>query len=117
MQNLEVLINKFRDEMKAVYKDKLERIVMHDNWPGENLNGEPAIVFMTVLKQETVSAFDEIKMLADKLWAITNDTGVAFQCVPISTQIYYFVKSPLLYRIRKQGKEIYDGKSRGKFAA
>ena len=115
MQNLELLIDKFRDEMKAIYKDKLERIVMSDYWPNENFMDEAGIVFVPVLKQDIVSAPDEINKMADKLWSLWNDTGIAFVCAPISTQIYYFVKSPLLYRVRKQGKEIYDGTKRSKY--
>ena len=100
------IINEFKQAVKEIYGSRLDKIVLYGSYARGDFHKESDIDILVVLKDEEVSFTKELARVSDITWDIWEKTLVNIHFLPMAAKKFYTAKTPLLYWVRKEGKEI-----------
>jgi predicted nucleotidyltransferase len=100
------LINDFKQAMKDIYSDRLDKVILYGSYARGDSTEDSDIDFLVVLKDKQISASQEINRVGDVLWSLWDRSLINIHFLPMTAERFYHAKSPLLYWVRKEGKEI-----------
>ena len=100
------IIPQFKQAMSEIYGPRLERVVLYGSYARGDFHDESDLDFMVVLKDAKVSASSEIKRVSDVLWSLWEKSHTTIHFLPITSNKFHTGQTPLLYWIRKEGRDI-----------
>ncbi len=96
------VLEEFKKEIKKLYGDRLERIVLYGSYARGDATEDSDIDLLVVLKGK-VSPGEEIDRMIDIITDINLKYGILISVYPVSEEVYKKTKSPLLINVRKEG--------------
>ncbi|MDB5284224.1 MAG: polymerase subunit beta [Bacteroidota bacterium] len=100
------IINEFKQAIKEIYGGRLEKIVLYGSYARGDFHKDSDIDILVVLKDDEVSFSEELKRVSDITWNIWERTFRNVHFLPMASNKFHTAKTPLLYWVRKEGKEI-----------
>ncbi len=100
------IITQFKQEMHKLYGQRLYKIILFGSYARGDFHPDSDIDFLVVLNDESVQSIDEKKRIRQILEEWSEEMSYFISPLPINKHDYLKKQSPLLFFIRKQGKEI-----------
>lgn len=103
MKNWNLIAQRFKTLLQAVYGERLERVVVFGSYARDEQRPDSDLDVLVVLKDEYLSAFDEIDRITEATFELILETGVDISYHPMTKSQFEKGQSPLLFFIRKEG--------------
>jgi len=100
------VINQFKTVIHNIYGDRLDKIVMYGSRARGDFKEDSDFDFLVILKDGTLPASEEAMQVSDFVYELWEKTFLRIHFLPMAAQKFYNAKTPLLYWVRKEGKEI-----------
>lgn len=96
----------FKEEMRRLYGERLHKIILFGSYARGDFHQESDMDFLVVLNDENIKSLNEKKVIRQTLEKWSEEMSYFISPLPISKTDYLQKQSPLLFFIRKEGKEI-----------
>ena len=101
------IIPQFKNAARKIYGEQLDKIVLFGSRARGDFKNDSDFDFLVVIKDDNLTISKEAnKKISDFVYDIWEKTYIRIHALPMSAQKFYSAKTPLLYWIRKEGKEI-----------
>jgi len=102
MKKIDRIIKEFKEKNKKLYGNRLKGLVLYGSWArGEGT--EHSDIDLAVILEGEVIPGKEIDKMIDIITEIGLKYKILISVYPVSENIFYTAKSPLLINIRKEG--------------
>lgn len=100
--NIQTIIHQFKKEIKKIYGNQLEKIILYGSWANGTATNDSDIDLMVVLKGK-ISPGREIDRMIDCITDLNLKYDTLLSVVPVSDEIYTYIDSPLMLNVRREG--------------
>ncbi len=100
------VIIQFKNAIHHIFGERVDKIVLYGSRARGDFSEDSDFDFLVVLNDETLPAAKESNQIADFVYDLWEHTYLRIHCLPMTAQKFYNAKTPLLYWVRKEGKEI-----------
>lgn len=100
------IVTRFKEEMQKLYGDRLHKIVLFGSYARGDFHEESDMDLLVVLNDENVRSLSEKKIIRHIIEKWSEEMSYFISPLPISKNDYLQKQSPLLFFIRKEGKEV-----------
>ena len=100
--NVQTIIDEFKGEIKKIYEDRLVNVILFGSWARGTATEDSDIDLIVVLKGK-VSPGREIDRMIDCITDINLKYDTLISVVPVSSDTYSNVNSPLMLNVRQEG--------------
>ena len=107
MLSQQEIIARVKTGLERLYGERLERIILYGSRARGDNREDSDFDFMVVLKGGPIEGVEEIFGTIDKVsYPIWEEKYLKINCFHIDSERFHNAKTPLLYWVRKEGKEI-----------
>ena len=99
------IIIQFKNAVNNIYGDTVDKIVLYGSRARGDFREDSDFDFLIVVKDSALSKTNETRVF-DFAYDIWEKTYLRIHFLPMTAQKFYNAKTPLLYWVRKEGKEI-----------
>src|SRR3972149_952152 len=96
------ILNEIKNSLKKLYNDDLIKIILYGSYARGDQNENSDIDLLVVLKN-LYSPGKEIDKIVDAIYEINLKYNTLISVVPVSSEDYKNINSPLIINIRKEG--------------
>lgn len=101
------IILQFKHAAHNIYGEHLDKIVLYGSRARGDFKDDSDFDFLVVIKDGNLtSSKDADAKISDFVYDVWEKTYLRIHALPMSAQKFYNAKTPLLYWVRKEGKEI-----------
>jgi uncharacterized protein len=99
---LEIIISEVKKELKKLYGNNLSEVILYGSQARGDYSENSDIDLLVILKS-ILSASKEIDRIVDKIYDINLKYNTLISVIPISSDEYEKVRSPLILNIKNEG--------------
>lgn len=100
--NVQTIIDEFKTEIGKIYGSRLVKVILYGSWARGTATEDSDIDLIVVLKGQ-ISPGREIDRMIDCITDINLKYDTLIAVVPVSSDTYSHVNSPLMLNVRKEG--------------
>jgi predicted nucleotidyltransferase len=100
--NIQTIIDEFKKEIKKIYGNQLDKIILYGSWANGTATNDSDIDLMVVLKGK-ISPGREIDRMIDCITDLNLKYDILLSVVPVSDEIYANINSPLMLNVKREG--------------
>jgi predicted nucleotidyltransferase len=106
-QKIKDLLRDVKIELRKIYGDKLDRIILFGSYVREDYDNESDIDVLVLVNDSRLEKYDDL--ILDMIVELTGIYGIFVSIVAKSKTEYYLKRatSPLFLNIEREGQEIY----------
>ena len=100
--DIQPIIVEFKNEIKKIYENRLDKIILYGSWARGTATVDSDIDLLVVLKGK-ISPGREIDRMIDCITDLNLKYDTLISVVPVSTETYNTLDTPLLLNVRGEG--------------
>jgi predicted nucleotidyltransferase len=100
------VISQVKNAMREIYGNALDKIVLYGSRARGDYKEDSDFDFLVVVNDESLISTRQSLRVSEATFSIWEKTYIRIHCLSMASQKFYHAKTPLLYWVRKEGKEV-----------
>ena len=102
--DIQPILREFKQALQEIYGERLAKVTLFGSYARGNFHEESDVDLLVVLKDKTISNFEEIKKTSPLVTDFMLKYSITFSPLITNNERFKGSKMPVFYEIRQEGK-------------